>query len=518
MATARRRRNPLPPLPVAEYAALRASIASHGVLVAVVVSSGPACRGEVADGHHRLRACEELGLECPRERRRFRSEPELRVFQLASNLARRQLTVAQRIRLGVELEPWERKLARERRAQAKQRPRGEKARPVALPEEKGETRARVAAAVGLRASTYERGAKVLREGSPELVAALEEGRESVNGAYRRLLAERRNAEKRQLARKLNSAPPPLPRRRFEVVVCDPPWPYSGGDLPYPSMRLEQIAELPIPTLLTGDSVLWLWTTNAFLPHAFELGRGWGLAYRSTLTWAKQRCGTGSWLRGQTEHCLLFSHGKPVLTLTTQSTLLVAPAREHSRKPDEFYALIASLCPGGAGWSCSRASGGAAGQAGAPKPTASTRAGRKPCERRQGRAAPALAPARAAARARGSGAGRGARAPTDPQRWRRGRWIVGPGRARRVATRQRPKEPLNADRDLQPDLHRRGAPAALARGASRPAGRLLRQPRRLADRPPLRGPDDRHRAGTARPARRARRCPRRPLRPALGLPS
>src|SRR5712692_4271789 len=140
MARSSRRINPLPLLPAPEYAALRNSIALHGVLVPIVVSAGPACRGEVADGHHRLRACEELGIECPREQRRFRSEPELCVFQLASNLARRQLTVAQRIRLGLELEPWERKLAREPRAQAHQRARGEKALPVALPEEKGETR------------------------------------------------------------------------------------------------------------------------------------------------------------------------------------------------------------------------------------------------------------------------------------------------------------------------------------------------------------------------------------------
>jgi N6-adenosine-specific RNA methylase IME4 len=36
-------------------------------------------------------------------------------------------------------------------------------------------------------------------------------------------------------------------------------------------------------------------------------------------------------------------GRPVVTLTNQ-TLLHAPAREHSRKPDEFYALVESLCP------------------------------------------------------------------------------------------------------------------------------------------------------------------------------
>jgi N6-adenosine-specific RNA methylase IME4 len=34
-----------------------------------------------------------------------------------------------------------------------------------------------------------------------------------------------------------------------------------------------------------------------------------------------------------------------VTLTNQTTLLKAPLREHSRKPDEFYALVEALCPG-----------------------------------------------------------------------------------------------------------------------------------------------------------------------------
>jgi N6-adenosine-specific RNA methylase IME4 len=37
-------------------------------------------------------------------------------------------------------------------------------------------------------------------------------------------------------------------------------------------------------------------------------------------------------------------GEPVLTLTNQSTLLLAPKGEHSAKPDAFYALVESLCP------------------------------------------------------------------------------------------------------------------------------------------------------------------------------
>ena len=64
-----------------------------------------------------------------------------------------------------------------------------------------------------------------------------------------------------------------------------------------------------------------------------------------MTWAKDRVGTGRWLRGQTEQCLLLSRGQPVVTLGSQSTLLQGPVREHSRKPEEFYGLVESLCPG-----------------------------------------------------------------------------------------------------------------------------------------------------------------------------
>jgi N6-adenosine-specific RNA methylase IME4 len=55
-------------------------------------------------------------------------------------------------------------------------------------------------------------------------------------------------------------------------------------------------------------------------------------------------GTGDWLRGQSEHCIMAVRGKPTVVLTNQTTLLHGPVREHSRKPDEFYALVESLCP------------------------------------------------------------------------------------------------------------------------------------------------------------------------------
>jgi len=79
----------LPPLAPDQRAALRSSIAEHGVLEPAVVSAGPACAGEVADGRARTEICAELGIACPRSERRFASEPEFALYRLERNLKRR---------------------------------------------------------------------------------------------------------------------------------------------------------------------------------------------------------------------------------------------------------------------------------------------------------------------------------------------------------------------------------------------------------------------------------------------
>src|SRR5262245_65934682 len=79
--------------------------------------------------------------------------------------------------------------------------------------------------------------------------------------------------------------------------------------------------------------------------AFRVLDAWGFVEKTIVTWVKDRMGTGDWLRGQTEHCILAVRGKPIVTLTNQTTVLHGPLREHSRKPDEFFALVEKLCPG-----------------------------------------------------------------------------------------------------------------------------------------------------------------------------
>ncbi len=141
------------------------------------------------------------------------------------------------------------------------------------------------------------------------------------------------------------------------MVADPPWQYdTGSSLPYPTMPIDEIKAIPVQNLADENSTLWLWTTNAHLPVAFDVIRAWGFEYKTILTWVKDRMGTGEWLRGQTEHCLLGTRGKPVFLRGSDGTVLEAARREHSRKPEAFYALVERVCPA-AEWNCSRGSSG-----------------------------------------------------------------------------------------------------------------------------------------------------------------
>jgi ParB-like chromosome segregation protein Spo0J len=88
----------LPPLSDDEFASLKADIAKHGILVAVELDE----HGHLLDGHHRVRAWQELRSEgvrvpdFPRVIRAGLTEAEKRSHVRAVNLVRRHLSAAQR--------------------------------------------------------------------------------------------------------------------------------------------------------------------------------------------------------------------------------------------------------------------------------------------------------------------------------------------------------------------------------------------------------------------------------------
>jgi len=90
----------LPDLTDEEFAALKADIAARGVMVPVELDE----TGAVLDGHHRVRACEELGItEYPRIIRPGMTEDEKRKHVLALNLDRRHLNQQQKRELVAKL-------------------------------------------------------------------------------------------------------------------------------------------------------------------------------------------------------------------------------------------------------------------------------------------------------------------------------------------------------------------------------------------------------------------------------
>jgi N6-adenosine-specific RNA methylase IME4 len=264
------------------------------------------------------------------------------------NTCRKDLSVTEKVALGERLEALEAAAARSRQGARTDLPEHSGKFPEGA---RGEVRDKVGQAVGLSGRSYTKAKAVVQAASADPVrfgrlAADMDRSGKVDGAFRRLQTLR-------AAERLAVEPPPLPEGPFRVLAVDPPWSYvkrpddpsHRGACPYPCLSAEEIAGLPVPSLAHEDAVLWLWATNAHLPDAFGVLRAWGFEHKTVLTWVKDRMGTGDWLRGQTEHCLMAVRGRPAVTLTSQTTVIQGPLREHSRKPTEFYRLVESLCPG-----------------------------------------------------------------------------------------------------------------------------------------------------------------------------
>jgi N6-adenosine-specific RNA methylase IME4 len=136
-----------------------------------------------------------------------------------------------------------------------------------------------------------------------------------------------------------------------MILADPPWDTRnqrgcrGADRHYPLMTIAEISELPVAGLAAEDAHLWLWVTNADVFAQVAVMAAWGFSYRGCLTWIKPRYGMGWYLRNQTEHVLLGVRGLAPMRFRGQGSWFYAPVQEHSRKPEERYAIIERCSPG-----------------------------------------------------------------------------------------------------------------------------------------------------------------------------
>lgn len=140
---------------------------------------------------------------------------------------------------------------------------------------------------------------------------------------------------------------------YDVIVADPPWRFrtwsetnqaKSASRHYDLMMTEDIRSLPVNRLAQRDCLLLLWCTAPMLPQATSTMQAWGFTYKSNMVWrkltpaGKVRMGTGYWARSMHEQVLIGCVGKP-RKFKAFPSLFDGVAREHSRKPEEFFRLV-----------------------------------------------------------------------------------------------------------------------------------------------------------------------------------
>ena len=348
----------IPPLTDEERTQLEANLKTDGCRDPLVVWNGM-----LLDGHNRFSICQRNGIQFKMWEMHFEDRDAAKAWVIRNQFGRRNLTPYVRAELALKLEPLIAEKAKENQgtrtdllqnsaksdsATLFQPTPAKPAKAASQPPAPVNTRQAVASAAGVSHDTIHK-AKVIAEKAPESVKEkLRAGDTTIHREYKAIVKAERKAEQVEAVKTAK-----LPDGKFHVIVADPPWNYESRAAdpthraanPYPSMSLADIKAMPVEDRAHDNCILWLWTTNAFMVQAHEVAREWGFEVKTILTWGKDRMGTGDWLRGQTEHCLMCVRGAPVVTLTNQTTLLRGPLREHSRKPNEFYALVEALCPG-----------------------------------------------------------------------------------------------------------------------------------------------------------------------------
>jgi N6-adenosine-specific RNA methylase IME4/ParB-like chromosome segregation protein Spo0J len=348
--------NVFPLIEGAEFDELVADIRERGLHEPIVV-----LEDMILDGRNRYRACMAAGVE-PTFTVYTGDDPLAYVISL--NLKRRHLDESQRAMVAAKLATL--KL-------------GDNQHSEGLPIGRGSELLNV----GER--TVARAREVQEHGAPELVHAVEQGvvsvtaaadiatqpieeqREIVARGEREILraaqeirakkAEVRRAERiERLVATCNQSAPLPSDRRYAVLYADPPWHFevyneeSGIERAagnhYSTMSLDEICVLPVLDLATDAAVLFMWTTAPHLQESFQVLAAWGFEYKTNIVWVKDKIGLGYFVRNQHELLLVATRGDmpSPSPANRPPSVISAPRREHSRKPDEAYALIEAMYP------------------------------------------------------------------------------------------------------------------------------------------------------------------------------
>lgn len=154
----------------------------------------------------------------------------------------------------------------------------------------------------------------------------------------------------------------LPRIRAGAILADPAIPFhtwsrlGEGRTPqhhYKCEAFDKLAAIPVASVAAPDCFPFCWVPLRSVFLVEPLMEAWGFSFSGTaFAWVKLNpggvgfaMGGGYGTRKNVEICWLGRRGKPQRNSAAVRELIVAPRREHSRKPDEIYGRIEQFCDG-----------------------------------------------------------------------------------------------------------------------------------------------------------------------------
>lgn len=151
---------------------------------------------------------------------------------------------------------------------------------------------------------------------------------------------------------------------YDVILADPATRFEtysdkgeekSPQAQYSTMSWEELAAMPVAQLGRGDTILVMWACWPTLRESIATLEAWGFRYVTGGAWhkrskhGKSAFGTGYVLRSASEPFLIGTLGSPVAARNVRNIIetqdldvIDAVRREHSRKPDEQYALCERL--------------------------------------------------------------------------------------------------------------------------------------------------------------------------------
>ena len=357
------------PLKDEEYEKLKESILIEGIRDPLVV-----WQGILLDGHHRYKIAQEHNLEYKIVEIELPNKEAVKEWIIKNQLGRRNLTEQEASYYRGKLyESMKRQGARTDLTSAQNEQKFTTAEVIAKEYGVGQATIRrdaefsaavdkVAQAIGEEAKRAILSGQAnipkkdveklieIKQKAPDYIEPLLKGEIALSKAIQ-------ETKRKQVIEKLNNIETKEVKELegiYDVVVIDPPWPIEKIErdiapnqvkLDYPTMTIDEIKELKIPC--ADNCHVWLWTTQKYLPAAFEILELWNLKYVCTFVWHKpggfQPFGLPQY---NCEFALYARRGNPqFIDFRDFKLCFEAPRTAHSEKPDLFYDLIKRVTAG-----------------------------------------------------------------------------------------------------------------------------------------------------------------------------